>query len=93
MGARYGMSFFGGALGGGLFYGVDAFKNGHFMRDTTKDELIYLVANKKTKDVLSELEKWRDSGKFGSTNLSASKYEYDKDGNPVYLSTEDKADS
>jgi hypothetical protein len=35
MAARYGMSFLGGALGGGLFYGVDVYQNGKFNVDTT----------------------------------------------------------
>ena len=90
---RYTMSLFGGALGGGLFYGVDIVQNGKFHRDTTKDELIYLVSNNKTNELLKELEKWKDNGKLGSTTLSASKYEQTDNGDLVYLTAENEKDS
>lgn len=92
MAARYGMSFLGGTLGGGLFYGVDVASNGKFIRDTTKDELIYLVSNGKTKELYKELNKQRDKG-FGSKNLSASKYETNENGEAIYLTAEDETDS
>lgn len=90
---RYGMSFFGGMLGGGLFYGVDVVQNGRFKRDTSQDELIYLVRNKKTKDLLQELKQWKDKGKLGSKNLSATKYELDDKGNRIYLTADSESDS
>lgn len=90
---RYLMSLLGGAIGGGLFYGVDVFQRGSFKRDTTKDELIYLVANNRTQETLKELDKWKAAGKFGSKTLSASKYEYDSDGKPVFLTAENEDDS
>lgn len=90
---RYLMSLLGGAIGGGLFYGVDVFQRGSFKRDTTKDELIYLVANNRTQEALKELDKWKAAGKFGSKTLSASKYEYGEDGKPVFLTAENEDDS
>ena len=90
---RYLMSLLGGTLGGGLFYGVDIFQRGSFKRDTTKDELIYLIANNRTQETLQELDKWKAAGKFGSKTLSASKYEYDSDGKPVFLTAENEDDS
>lgn len=90
---RYLMSLLGGAFGGGLFYGVDIFQRGSFKRDTTKDELIYLIANNKTQEALKELDRWKAAGKFGSKTLSASKYEYDAKGNPVFLTAENEDDS
>jgi hypothetical protein len=90
---RYMMSFIGGTLGGGIFYGVDVFQNKSFKRDTSRDELIYLIANNKTGEVLKELDKWKKAGKFGSKNLSISKYEYDESGNRVYLTAENEEDS
>ena len=92
MGERYLMNFLGGAAGGGIFYGVDVVQNGKFTRNTSDDDLIYLVSNHKTPELLKELEKWRKDGKFGSKNLSASKFET-KDGKRVYLTTDDEADS
>ena len=90
---RYLMSLLGGALGGGLFYGVGVYKGKSFKRDTSKDELIYLISNNKTQEVLKELDKWKSSGKFGSKTLSASKYELDNEGNPVFLTAENEDDS
>lgn len=90
---RYLMSLLGGAIGGGLFYGVGVFQNGTFKRDTTQDELIYLIANNKTQEVLKELDKWKAAGKFGSKTLSASKYEYNSDGKPVFLTADSEDDS
>lgn len=90
---RYLMSLLGGTLGGGLFYGVDVVQRGSFKRDTSKDELIYLVANNRTQEALKELDKWKASGKFGSKTLSASKYEYDAEGRPVFLTAENEDDS
>lgn len=90
---RYLMSLLGGAIGGGLFYGVDVFQRGSFKRDTTKDELIYLIANNRTQEALKELDKWKAAGKFGSKTLSASKYEYGEDGKPVFLTAENEDDS
>lgn len=90
---RYAMSFLGGSIGGGLFYGVDIYNNGTFKRDESKDELIYLIANNKTQEVLKELDKWKKSGKFGSKTLSASKYELNSEGKRVYLTADNEEDS
>lgn len=94
MGARYGMSLFGGALGGGLFYGVNAITTGmKSPTDTSMDELIYYARQGRIPEYLKELEKWRDEGRLGKTDISASKYQIDDAGDAVYLSTENKADS
>ena len=89
---RYAMSFLGGTLGGGLFYGVNVYQNGKFHIDQTQDELIYLVRNGKAQDVLKTLDKWRDQGKFGSTSLSINTTK-DSDGNDIFLTAENNADS
>lgn len=89
---RYGMSFLGGTLGGGLFYGVNVYQNGNFYIDQTQDELIYLVRNGKTNDILKTLDKWRDQGKFGSTSLSINTTK-DSKGNNVFLTASSRADS
>lgn len=90
---RYGMSLFGGALGGAVFHGVNLVQNGKAQQDQQLDELIYLVRNGKTNEVLSTLEDWRNKGKLGSTKLSATKSEKDSSGNNVYLTTDSKSDS
>lgn len=82
--SRYLMSGLGGAIGGGLFYGVDVYQNGKFRLDKTQDELIYLVRNGQTDKVLKELKEQHQKGKLGDTNLSY-KHETDSDGNEVFL--------
>lgn len=89
---RYAMSFLGGTLGGGLFYGVNIYQNGKFHVDQTQDELIYLARNGKTQDVLKTLDKWRDQGKFGSTSLSINTTK-DSEGNDIFLTAENSSDS
>lgn len=90
--ARYGMSFLGGALGGGIFYGVDVYNKGSFHIDQTQDELIYLVRNGKTKEVLDTLKKWRDKGKLGSTKLSF-RTQTDSKGNNVFITATNPSDT
>lgn len=90
--ARYGMSFLGGTLGGGLFYGVDVYQNGKFQIDKTQDELIYLVRNGKTKEALKTLEEWKDKGQLGSTSLSI-ETTTDENGKKVFLSADKNRES
>lgn len=90
--ARYGMSFLGGTLGGGLFYGVDLYQNGKFQVDKTQDELIYLVRNGKTKEALKTLDEWKDKGKLGSTSLSI-ETTTDENGKKVFLSADNNKES
>lgn len=92
MAARYGMSFLGGTLGGGLFYGVDVYQNGKFSIDQTQDELIYLVRNGKTEEVLKTLDQWKKQGKFGNTNLSTVTTT-DSNGNKVFLTANEDQES
>ena len=89
---RYGMSFLGGTIGGGLFYGVHVYQNGKFHVDTTQDEIIYLVRNGRTKELLDTLEKWRKKGKLGSTSLSM-RTTKDSNGNETFLTAESEEDS
>lgn len=90
---RYGMSFFGGALGGAVFHGVDLVKGRKAEENQQLNELIYQVRNGKTNDLLSTLEQWRDKGKLGSTKLSATKHEKDSSGKDIYLTASSKSDS
>lgn len=76
---RYGSSFFGGFIGGGIFEGVnvkDHIKsNINRPYDPTNKEanesLIYMIRNGKKKEVLESLEYLRKHGMLGDTNLSA----------------------
>ena len=85
---RYMMSFFGGALGGGLFYGVDAYQRRNDPRvKEGEDELIYLIRNHKKADLMKELDKLHKQGKLGSTELS---YETEKgeDGKDYFITAD-----
>lgn len=89
---RYGMSFLGGTLGGGLFYGVNIYQNGKVHVDQTQDELIYLVRNGKTRDILDTLDKWKKQRKFGSTSLSINTTK-DSEGNDIFLTANSEEES
>lgn len=94
MAERYGMSFFGGALGGAIFAGVDLVQNGK-NSEQLNQELIYLIRNGKSNELIEELGKMRDKGKLGNRNLSATKYEVDsKDATKLnWLSPTDTSDN
>lgn len=89
---RYGMSFLGGTLGGGLFYGVDIYQNGKMQIDRTQDELIYIVRNGKSKELLKTLDDWHKKGKIGNKHLSY-KTTTDENGNEVFLTAEKPGES
>lgn len=68
---RYLMSFFGGAVGGGLFGGIEAFKKPRSATDkNTQKELLYLIKEGKTQDVLKQLDVLHDKGQLGSKEIS-----------------------
>lgn len=94
MAERYGMSFFGGALGGAIFAGVDLVQNSR-NSEQLNQELIYLIRNGKSNELIEELGKMRDKGKLGNKNLSATKYEVDsKDATKLnWLSPTDTSDN
>lgn len=68
---RYMMSMLGGSLGGGLYYGVDAFQNRNKNKIREEEqELTYLIRNNKKEDLMRELDKLHKNGMLGSTELS-----------------------
>lgn len=73
MGERYGMSFFGGMLGGGLFSATNNFKafgkNGPIANmdyKSANEHIMFLIRNKQKDLILKELNK----GTYGNKNLS-----------------------
>ena len=94
--ARYGMSALGGALGGGLFYGVGLVR-GDYPIKATNEDVAFHIRNGKTKEYLKKIDEWEKKGKFGRTDLSATKYNEvtDENGNVqrVYLTASDEKDS
>jgi hypothetical protein len=81
------MSLVGGAAGGGVFYGISAFKGDLPSRKSAQNDLIYLVSNGKTDELIKEINTLEKKGKLGNTRLSATRMETDAKGNLVYLTT------
>lgn len=90
---RYMMSFLGGAAGGGLFYGVEAFqkRNDPKAREG-ENELVYLIRNHKKADLMKELDELHKKGKLGSTELSW-KTTKDSDGKETFLTASEENES
>ena len=90
---RYTMSLIGGAIGGGIFGGIESFKVRGVKNNELNRELTYYVSKGYTGKILDELEKLRDKGLLASKDLSA-KREIDKEtGEVVYQSTTNKEES
>ena len=86
---RYLMSLFGGAIGGGIFYGVDAIRNPKNTVDQNiQKELLYLVSQGKTNDILDNLEDLRKKGQLASKDLSIDTTE-DSNGNKIFLTADE----
>lgn len=91
---RYTMSFLGGAIGGGIFYGKEALIDGKsYKRDSKNWEMATLIRNGHANELRAEIEKLKKDGKIGSTTLSASKYEKNEKGEKIWLTTDKKEDS
>ena len=88
MGDRYLMSFFGGAAGGAMFGGVEAWNNRNNPTKDFQNEITYLLRQGKKKDILQELQTLRDKGSLGSSELS-----YDSttnsDGTKTYITADE----
>ena len=88
MGGRYLMSFFGGAAGGAMFGGVEAWNNRNNSTKEFQNEITYLLRQGKKKDILQELQTLRDKGSLGSSELS-----YDSttnsDGTKTYITADE----
>ena len=96
MGSRYLMSFLGGSLGGGIFYGV-GMARGEYPLQEANEDLLFHIRNGKAKDYLDKVNEWERDGKFGSKTLSATQFTETKneDGttSKVYLDADSEMDS
>lgn len=91
---RYSMSFIGGALGGGIFYGKEALMDGKtYKRDKKNWEIATLIRNGHGNELRAEIEKFKKEGKLASTKLSASKFGENDKGERVWLTTDNKKES
>lgn len=89
---RYGMSFLGGAAGGGMFYGVELVQNRNQQSRELQNDIMYLLRQGKKQEIISELNKLKSKGKLGSTELSY-KTTTDDNGNLVYLTADEDSPS
>ena len=86
-GPRYLMNFLGGFMGGGIFYGVDAYQNSRtYSEEINEDKLLYLISKDKTGEILKQLDKKfkQKNSIFGSYDLS-----YDVDKNDHYVTADE----
>lgn len=91
---RYTMSFLGGAIGGGIFYGREVLFDGKSYKQDSKNwEMATLIRNGHVAELRAEVEKMRKAGKLGNTKLSASKYAKTEEGDTVWLTTDNRAES
>lgn len=88
---RYGMSLFGGAIGGAVFGGVEIVQNLKQPK-ANKEELVYLLRNGKKQDILDELQKYKQSGRLGSTSLS-SQIRKNAEGANEFITAQDQSES
>lgn len=70
MGERYAMSFLGGAAGGAMFGGVEAWNNNNKNIKDFQSDLITLIRQGKKNEVLKELTSLKEKGQLGDLNLS-----------------------
>ena len=87
---RYGMSFIGGTLGGGLFYGIDKYNGYNEHRDR---DLVELIMDGHADKLREFALKRANDKKVGSTTLSGINYQADENGAITWLSTNDEKES
>lgn len=93
MTSRYGMSFFGGAIGGGIFQGINDIKIRKSYDSSNmqaNQELIYLIRQGRGEEIYKALEDMKKKGILGDRNLSATKVDKDANGNYLFQQGTDK---
>ena len=76
--ARYGMSFFGGMVGGAMFRGFHNYekmlnpKQLYFEDLDAIDQMTFMIAQNKEDELYKYTDQWEQRGRLGSTNLSGS---------------------
>lgn len=90
--SRYGQSFFGGAVGGALFYGVEAIRGNRGNKKEYAD-IATLIRNGHADDLRKELIKLAKRGHAGSKTLSATAFERTDDGTTVWRTASSYEDS
>lgn len=90
---RYAMSFLGGAVGGGVFYGKEVWDKGTFHKPKLDEDIATLIRNGHVDELRKQLAIMNKEGKTGDKHLSATDYEVTSDNKTVWKTTEDEAAS
>lgn len=89
MGERYAMSFLGGALGGGLFFGINKYKT----FDKTRDlDAVDYIREYGLEPLLKVSDEEIKKGNVAATELSGTDYTY-QDGNLIFTTTKNENES
>lgn len=87
---RYSMSLIGGAVGGGLFYGVEKYKGFNKTRDK---DLVALINDGRAQELRNLVKSYVSKGRAGNTKISGLQYSQDEAGNITWLSTDKSEES
>ena len=87
---RYAMSFLGGAVGGGVFYGKEVWDTKQFHKPKVDEDIATLIRNGHADELRNQLQTLYQEGKTGSRTLSATEYETDEAGHRVWKTTEEE---
>ena len=87
---RYTMSMLGGAIGGGLFYGVEKYNGFNKTRDK---DLVTLINEGKADELRKTVREFAQKGQAGNTKISGIDYTRDQNGNITWISTNNQEES
>ena len=91
--SRYAMAFLGGTMGGAMNKVHMNFTTDKSTSEANRQEMIRLIASGYGDKLREEAKYGLDKGLLGSTELSASRYEKDSDGNEYFKSAESAEDT
>lgn len=89
---RYAMSFMGGAIGGGVFYGKEVWDGKSFHKPKLDEDIATLIRNGHVDELRKQLAVMAKEGKTGSKTLST-EAEITDDGKKVWRTTDDESQS
>ena len=90
---RYMMSFFGGAVGGGVFYGKEVWDKGSFHKPKLDEDIATIIRNGHVDELRKQLSVMNRENRTGNKHLSASDYEVTDDNKVVWKTTDNESGS
>lgn len=87
---RYAMSFLGGAVGGGVFYGKEVWDKGNFHKPKLDEDIATLIRNGHVDELRKQLAVMNREGKTGDKHLSATDYDVADNNKVVWRTTDDE---